>query len=79
MISEKLQKIINKQNLVFEEAVNLAESIIEGELNDIEIAAFLSALQTKGICENELAAFAQVMKEKTYKKLQDLVKFSGSL
>jgi len=50
MITEFLNKLINRQNLTLE-----------------EIASILIALQTKGICADELTGFAQIMREKALK------------
>src|SRR3989339_83583 len=67
MITEFLNKLINRQNLTLEETKNLALSMMSGEMTDLEIASILIALQTKGICADELTGFAQIMREKALK------------
>lgn len=59
-----LERIINKKDLSIEEAETLMNSIMDGKLNEAEIASFLVALRMKEESEDEIAAFANVMRKK---------------
>lgn len=64
MLSKSLQKITQKQNLTEQEACELIHFISTGEANPFQIAAFLSALKTKGETIEEITGFAKGMREK---------------
>jgi anthranilate phosphoribosyltransferase len=58
-----LSKVISGQNLLSQEAEESIKKIMSGQSNDIEIAAFLTALKIKGETPEEIAAFAKVLRE----------------
>lgn len=60
-----LSKIVERKNLSFEEAYELYNQLVEE--SPIRIAAYLSALQTKGFTAEELAGFAKAMRDKALK------------
>lgn len=64
---ETLTKLVEGENLTFEEARELFNSIMEGELSDIQIGGVLVALRCKGESEEEVAGAASVMREKSRK------------
>ncbi|MBC7114502.1 MAG: anthranilate phosphoribosyltransferase [Archaeoglobi archaeon] len=56
-----LEKVVTRRNLSFEEA---REAFLElFNENEIRVAAFLSAVETKGVTSEELAGFASAMRE----------------
>jgi anthranilate phosphoribosyltransferase len=63
LIGEGIKKLVDGTNLSFEEAQGIFHEIISGEATSAQIAAFLTALRMKGETVEEIAAFAQVMRE----------------
>ena len=66
-IKEILNKLLEKENLSFEETRKLFSKIMEKELTEIQTAAILTALRAKGETSEEIAGAASVMKEKSLK------------
>ena len=64
MYKKVINKLINKQNLRYEEARNFIELILDGNIYASQIAAFLTALKIKGETSEEIAAFASKIIEK---------------
>jgi anthranilate phosphoribosyltransferase len=64
MITELLQKMIDRVDLSEQEARGAMEEIMAGRATDAQIAAFLTALRMKGETAPELIGFARVMREK---------------
>ncbi len=60
-----LSKIVEGQNLSFEEAYELYNILLRE--SDIRIAGYLAALQTKGYSAEELAGFAKAMRDNAVK------------
>ncbi len=58
-----LTKLIDGADLTREEARETMQSIMTGELAEVEIAALLTALRAKGESVDEIAGFAGVMRE----------------
>ena len=56
--------LLNQHNLTRDEAYNIMLSIMSGEYDDAQIAGFLMALRAKGETVDEIAGFAQAMREK---------------
>ncbi|CAB49385.1 anthranilate phosphoribosyltransferase [Pyrococcus abyssi] len=56
-----LEKIINRENLSFEEAYNLFKELMNE--SDVRIAAYLAAFQTKGYTAEEIAGLAKAMRD----------------
>ena len=67
MFNELLNKIIRKKNLTEKEIGQIFEEILSNKLKDTEIAAFMSALATKGETFEELAGAAKIMRKKAVK------------
>src|SRR5687768_2239313 len=64
MITEVIQKLIERGDLTDQEARAAMVEIMAGQTTDVQIAGFLTALRMKGETATELIAFAQVMREK---------------
>ncbi len=66
-MKELLNKLIEGKDLVFDEAYSLMNAIMEGKLNNSQIAAALTALKIKGETSEEIGAFAKAMRDKSVK------------
>jgi anthranilate phosphoribosyltransferase len=64
MITDLIQKMIDRVDLSEQEARAAMEHIMTGEATDAQIAGFLTALRMKGETALELVGFARVMREK---------------
>ncbi len=76
-----IQKLVNGQQLTFQEAEAAMAHLMNGECSDIQIAAFLTALAAKGETSEELTAFARIMREKAVQikpSVQGLVDTCGT-
>lgn len=71
MIKNIIQKVIDKENLSFNEAHQTMNKIMSGEINNSHIAALLTALKSKGEHANEVAGFAKAMQEKSINVVND--------
>lgn len=67
-----LEKLSKNQDLTEEEASSALQSIIEGEINDPQIAAFLFGMRAKGETIDELTAFVRVMRQAAVKPEVDV-------
>ena len=67
MIQDVIQKLIGKEDLDRPMAAAVMNQIMSGEATDAQIGAFLIALRCKGESVDEVAGFAQVMREKATK------------
>ncbi len=77
-----ISSIMNHKSLTFEEAADFMEELTEGNLNDVVISGFLTALNTKGISADEIAGCASVLMRKkvdinTSGKILDIVGTGG--
>ena len=64
MIKEYLQKVIEKEDLTFDESFTAMSEIMSGEVNNSHLAGFLIALKSKVETPAEVAGFAKAMQEK---------------
>lgn len=64
MITNFIQKMIDRIDLSEQEARAAMEEIMTGQATDAQIAGFLTALRMKGETAQELVGFARVMREK---------------
>src|SRR5262245_64088692 len=64
MITDLIQKMIDRVDLSEQEARVAMEEIMTGQSTDAQIGAFLTALRMKGETAQELIGFARVMREK---------------
>jgi|YelNatPaOPRAMG01_1025707.scaffolds.fasta_scaffold00372_21 anthranilate phosphoribosyltransferase len=65
MIKEYLQKVMDNENLSFDESFTAMSEIMNGEVNNSHLAGFLIALKSKGETAAEIAGFAKAMQEKS--------------
>ncbi|MBO5610952.1 MAG: anthranilate phosphoribosyltransferase [Eubacterium sp.] len=66
MIKEAIEKIVNKQDLTYDEAYTVMNEIMSGETSPTQNAAFLSALSTKSAkaeTKDEIAGCAAAMRD----------------
>lgn len=63
-MKEQLEKVINGENLTFDEAYKVMYSIMSGNENNSKIASLLTALKIKGETADEVAGFVKAMREK---------------
>ncbi len=64
MIQEAIQKLVDRKDLVIDEAEAVMQEIMSGSATDAQIAGFLVALRMKGETIDEITALAKVMREK---------------
>ena len=64
MITDFIQKMIDRVDLTEGEACAAMEELMTGRATDAQIAGFLTALRMKGETAQELVGFARVMREK---------------
>ena len=64
MITDFIQKMIERVDLTEAEARQAMEEIMSGQSTDAQIAGFLTVLRMKGETSQELVGFAGVMREK---------------
>lgn len=62
-MKDTLSKVVSGGHLTTQEAEEAIKKIMNGESNDIEIAALLTGLKIKGETPEEIASFARVMRE----------------
>ncbi len=67
MIKLALEKTISRENLEFEEAYDVMMNIMNGKVNQSQIAALLTALKSKGETSLEIAGFVKAMRENSIK------------
>jgi anthranilate phosphoribosyltransferase len=74
MLEKYLGKVVDRKDLNAEEAENAMRAIMSGEADKIQTAAFLASLRMKGETEDEIAAFARVMRDLALKINPKVVK-----
>lgn len=62
-----LDKLVKREDLNKNEAEQALKKIINGDIEDEQIASFLTAMRTKGETTEELTAFVRVMREAAVK------------
>ena len=62
MIKSILEKLIEKADLTFNDAFGIMEEILNGRLNNSQLAGILIALKMKGETPIEIAGFASAMR-----------------
>ena len=67
MIREALIRAVNKHDVTPEQMTSAMDEIMSGEVSEIEISAFLTALKMKGETVDEISAAAKVMRDKADK------------
>ena len=64
MINELLQKVSQNQDLTYDEAKQVVDEIMSGNVSQVVTSAFLTALAVKGETEDEIAGAADGMRSK---------------
>ena len=64
MIKEAIQALISSKSLTTEEAAQVMEEIMDGEVTPAQFGAFVTALRLKGETVDEIAGLARVMRAK---------------
>lgn len=72
MIKEATAKLIERQDLTYEEANACINEIMSGETSQVQTAAFLAALETKGETIEEITASAAAMRSHALPVEQEL-------
>ncbi|MCD8372464.1 MAG: anthranilate phosphoribosyltransferase [Clostridia bacterium] len=62
MIKEAIQKLVNKQNLSYDEAYAVMDEIMSGEASEVQLSSYLTALAMKGETVEEITASAKAMR-----------------
>ena len=74
-----LEKLINKENLSFEESKDAFEILMDGKATDQEIFDFLTLLSSKGEVSDEIAGGVHVLRNKSKRvKVQNCVDTCGT-
>jgi len=72
MIKEAIEKLVNKQDLTFDEAKEVMNEIMSGETPDTLISAYLVALRMKGETIEEISGSAKGMRDNGTKLSHDM-------
>jgi anthranilate phosphoribosyltransferase len=64
MFKEVIKKVISRTNLTEEESYNIMLGIMNGELTQVQIASFITALRMKGETVEEITGCARAMRNK---------------
>ena len=67
MIKTILKKVFAKESLLEEEASQVFEAILAGELTDAQVSCFLTSLSFKGESSTEIAAAAKILRKNSLK------------
>lgn len=80
MIKEATAKVIDNQNLTYDEAIAVMDEIMSGGASQVQTAAFLAALSTKGETIDEITACAAGMRAHATKvpRAADLLEIVGT-
>ena len=67
MIKEAINKVMNGNNLTYDESKAVMEEMMDGTATQAQMGGFLTALRMQGETIEEITAFATVMREKGIK------------
>lgn len=62
-VTEYIELLLKGESLNFEQARNLLDVVFEGEVSEVQIAAFLTAMRIKGATAAELAGLAKSLRQ----------------
>ncbi len=62
-ITEYIEPLLGGESLSFEQAMQLLDIVFEGQVAEVQIAAFLTAMRIKGATAPELAGLAKSLRE----------------
>jgi anthranilate phosphoribosyltransferase len=63
LIREIIVRLVERENLSYEDSREVMKEIMSGDATSAQIAAFLTALRMKGETVEEILAFAETMRE----------------
>lgn len=72
MIKEAILKLTNKEDLTYDEALQVMNEIMSGEASEVQKSAYLTALAMKGETIDEITASAKEMRNHCVKFLNDM-------
>lgn len=72
MIQEAIKKLVNREDLSYDEANQVMNEIMQGKTSEIQTSAFLTSLAMKGETIEEITACAAGMRENCVKVLNDV-------
>jgi anthranilate phosphoribosyltransferase len=78
LIAALLRKLVAREHLTQQEAANLLSALMSDDVTDTQIAASLTALAAKGETEDELAGFAETMRDRVEKVTTHHAKFADT-
>ncbi|MCK5226176.1 MAG: anthranilate phosphoribosyltransferase [Planctomycetes bacterium] len=81
LITEYIETLLSGESLSFEKAEQLLDIVFGGEVSEVQIAAFLTAMRSKGVTAAELAGFAKSMRNHCLKVetgIENLVDIVGT-
>ena len=62
-IIEYIEPLLQGKSLSFEQAASLLDIVFEGQVSEVQIAAFLTAMRAKGVTAAELAGLAKSLRK----------------
>lgn len=62
-ITDYIEPLLTGESLSFEQAADLLDVVFEGEVPEVQIAAFLTAMRAKGVTAAELAGLAKSLRQ----------------
>jgi anthranilate phosphoribosyltransferase len=71
-ITQYLQIILDGKDLTFDQAKALQDTIFEGQVSEVQIAAFLAIMRMKRATSNEIAGLAQSLRDHAVRVSVDL-------
>lgn len=71
MIKQAIETIVDKQDLSKAVAFDVMSAIMSGEVNDVQLGGFLTALRVKGETVDEITGFAEAMRAKALRLTHD--------
>jgi anthranilate phosphoribosyltransferase len=71
-ITQYLQIILDGKDLTFDQAKALQDTIFEGQVSEVQIAAFLAIMRMKRATSGEIAGLAQSLRDHAVRVLVDL-------
>lgn len=70
-MKEIIKKLVEKEDLSFEEIQSVIKNIVKGEMSEAQIGAFLVAVTEKGVSKDEFFYFASAMREFSHRVALD--------
>lgn len=71
-ITEYIEPLLRRESLSFEQATSLLDIVFEGQVPEVQIAAFLTAMRAKGPTASEVAGLAKSLRSHAVKVESDI-------